>query len=145
MPPTHENDPRFRSTSSFTFADKLAAPLYHGGAYHKAHGSGVEEMQLAERSAHELIQDRFPEVLVFVNHPAWTDFFFISCDLGSAQVCLVAYQTRDACTPIRIFNLPTCCSLSFRVTLLSQYGVDHLWQKRVNAVAQRHWWVVRNL
>lgn len=75
VPPTHENDPRFQSASSFTFAGEIAARLYHGGAYHKSHGSGAEEMLLAERSAHELIQDRFSEVLVFVNHTAWSDFF----------------------------------------------------------------------
>jgi hypothetical protein len=72
----YENNPRFQVASSFTFAGELASRLYHGGAYHKSHGSGAEEMRLAERSAHELIQDRFSEVLVFVNHAAWTEFFF---------------------------------------------------------------------
>ena len=61
--------------NSFTFAGEIASRLYHGGAYHRSSGSGVEEMQLAERSTRELIQERFSEVLVFANHGAWTDFF----------------------------------------------------------------------
>ena len=76
VPASYANDPRFQSTSSFTFAGEIVSQLYHGGAYHESHGSGAEEMLLAERSAHELIQNRFSEVLVFVNHTAWTDFFF---------------------------------------------------------------------
>ena len=76
VPAKFENDPRFQPASSFTFAGEIASQLYHGGAYHKSHGSGAEEMRLAERSAHELIQDRFSEVLVFVNHAAWTELFF---------------------------------------------------------------------
>ena len=76
VPASYENDPRFQWTNSFTFAGEIASRLYHGGAYHKSYGSGAEEMQLAERSARELIQERFAEVLVFANHAAWTEFFF---------------------------------------------------------------------
>jgi hypothetical protein len=76
VPVSYENDPRFQWTNSFTFAGEIASRLYYGGAYHQSSGSGAEEMQLAERSARELIQDRFSEVLVFANNAAWTDFFF---------------------------------------------------------------------
>jgi len=76
VPSTHENDPGFQLRSSLTFAGELALSLYTGGAYHKSHGSGAEEMRLAEQTAHELIQERFSEVAMFVSHAAWSGFFF---------------------------------------------------------------------
>jgi hypothetical protein len=76
VPKEYENDPPFQWGNSFTFAGELASRLYQGGAYYRLAGSGAEEMRLGERSAHELIQDRFSEILVFMNHASWTEFFF---------------------------------------------------------------------
>lgn len=76
VPKTYEYDPPFQEGNSFTFGGELASRLYQGGAYHQPSGTGSEEMRLAELSVHELIQDRFSEILVYVNHAPWTDFFF---------------------------------------------------------------------
>ena len=76
VPKEYENDPSFQEGSSFTFAGELASRLYQGGAYHRSSGTGAEDMRMGEGSAQELIQGRFSEVLVYVNHAPWTDFFF---------------------------------------------------------------------
>ena len=102
VPPVND-DPGFQLRSSFTFAGELALSLYSGGAYHRSHGSGAEEMRLAEQTAHELIQDRFSEVSMFVSYAAWSGFFFdiawdvtwILFDLRDRSIHILAATDTD--------------------------------------------------
>lgn len=75
----YNNNPPFLRGDSFTFAGELASALFRGGAYEYSSGTGAAEMELGLAAAHELMQDRYAEVMVYANRRAWTPAF---CDVA---------------------------------------------------------------